>query len=113
MQALVHFAVGVFAALLVLVFVDRPVEEEFLATFLSGFWGLVPDGHWLLREFGIDGPAAAWRAFHQTPYANVFWFHHLVDSLETGRENLEAGVALGILLVLVFAYYRYNDWAVE
>lgn len=112
MQALVHFTVGVFLALLALTVVDYSVRREFLLLVLSGFWALVPDGHWLLREFGIGGPAAVWHSFHQTPYANLFWFHHLIDSLETGRENLEAGVALGVLLVLTLVYYRYNDWTV-
>jgi hypothetical protein len=80
--------------------------------FLSGFWAMVPDGHWLLRELGIVGPANVWRSIHQTTYANLFWFHHFIDSVETGRNNLEAGIALGILFVLVLGYYRYNDWTV-
>lgn len=112
MQALVHFTVGVFMALMVLTFINRPVRQEFLVMFLSGFWGMAPDGHWLLREFGIDGLANTWRSVHQTAYANVFWFHHFIDSIETGRNNLEAGISLGILLVLVVGYYRYNDWTV-
>jgi len=113
MQALVHFTVGVFGALVVLTFVDRPAREEFLWLFFSGFWGMVPDGYWLLLEFGIEGPATAWRSFHGTPLANVFWFHHLIDSLETGRQNLEAGVALAVLLVFVLLYYWFNDWTVR
>lgn len=109
-QALVHFTVGVFVGLSILTVVDWPVRREFALIFLSGFWGLIPDGHWLVAEFGADGVAAAWRAFHRTPYANVFWFHHLIDSAETGRDTLEAGVALFALLVSVAGYYRYNDW---
>lgn len=112
MQALVHFTVGVFMALMLLTVIDRPVRQEFLLMFFSGFWGLVPDGHWLLRDVGIDGVAEMWKVVHQTPYANVFWFHHFIDSIETGRNNLEAGISLGVLLVLVLGYYRYNDWAV-
>jgi hypothetical protein len=113
MQALVHFTVGVFMALLALTFVRRPVRQEFLLAFLSGFWAMLPDGHWLLSEFGIHGAAAAWRTVHRSPYANAFWFHHFIDSVETGRANLEAGVALAILLVVVFGYYGYNDWSVD
>jgi len=112
MQALVHFTVGVFMALLILVFVDRPAQQEFLLIFLSGFWGLIPDGHWLLREVGVDGIANAWKSFHQSSYADLFWFHRTIDSLETGRNNLEAGISLAILLVLVVGYYWYNDWSV-
>ena len=113
MQALVHFAVGISIALLILTRTDLPARQEFLLMFCSGFWGLIPDGHWLFREFGIMGIAGAWRTVHQTRYANVFWFHHFIDSIETGRNNLEAGVALGILLMVVVGYYHYNDWTAE
>lgn len=112
MQALVHFTVGVIIALFGLVFVDLPVRREFLLLFLSGFWGMLPDGHWLLVEFGITGPAATWKAVHGQPVANVFWFHHAIDGIDTGRPNLEAGIALALLLVLVAGYYRFNDWTV-
>jgi hypothetical protein len=110
MQALVHFTVGVFMAMAVFLFVDLPPRREFLLTFLSGFWGMGPDVHWVFREFGVDALADPLQAFHRTAFADLFWFHRLIDSLETGRENLEAAVALGLLLVLVAVYYRYNDW---
>jgi hypothetical protein len=112
MEALVHFAVGRFRALLALTVVDYAVRREFLRLVLSGFWALVPDGHWMLRGFEVDGPATAWHSFLQTTYANLFWFHRLIDSLETGRGNLEAGIALGVLLVLTLVDYRNNDWSV-
>jgi len=104
--------VGVSAALLALTFVDRPVRQEFLLLFLSGFWALVPDGHWMLREFGLTGPANVWRSVHQTVYANVFWFDHLIDHSETGRNNIEAGVGLAVMLACVAGYYVFNDWSI-
>ena len=110
MQALVHFAVGISMALLILTRINLAASQEFLLMFCSGFWGLLPDGHWLFRESGFLGIATSWRAVHQTVYVNVFWFHHFIDSIETGRKNVEAGVALGILLVAVAGYYRYNEW---
>lgn len=113
MQALVHFTVGVVGALLVLSVVDRPPREEFLAMFASGFWAMVPDFHWLLREVGINAGADVWRAVHGTWVANLFWFHHLIDSLETGEEILEAAFALVLLVVAVGVYYLANDWGVE
>lgn len=112
MQALVHFTVGVVGALALLTVLDRPVREEFLVTFASGFWGMAPDGHWLLHEAGLAGPARVWRAFHASPTANLFWFHGVIDGLETGRPNLEAGIALAVLVVVVVGYYRFNDWGV-
>jgi hypothetical protein len=74
---------------------------------------MVPDGHWLLREFGVDASVNVWWSFHRTPYADVFWFHYTIDSLETGRPNLEAGVSLAALVVAVLVYYRFNDWTVD
>lgn len=113
MQAIVHFTVGVVFALAILTIVDRPVQQEFVVFFLSGFWAMIPDGHWLLREAGFNDVASAWRAVHGTPTANIFWFHQLIDSIETGRDNLEAGLSLGILFILVLTYYHFNDWSSE
>jgi hypothetical protein len=110
MQAIVHFTVGLAGGLLVLLFVDWDQSREFLFTFASGVWALVPDGHWMLSEFGFDGPAAVWKSFHQTALANVFWFHHFLDGRETGRGNLEAGAGLLLLLVVVGVYYVANSW---
>lgn len=112
MEALVHFAVGVCAALIVLSALDRPARREFLYMFSSGFWAMFPDGHWLLWELGFDTVAAPWQKLHQSAYADLFWFHRTIDSLETGRSILEIGIALVILLVLVLGFYRYNDWSV-
>jgi hypothetical protein len=113
MQAIVHFTVGLTGGLLVLLFVDWRQSREFLFTFASGVWAMVPDGHWMLSEFGIDAPAAAWKAVHGTPLVNVFWFHHFLDEHETGRNNLEAGVSLLLLFVAVGVYYVANSWEVE
>jgi hypothetical protein len=98
--------------LLVLAVVDWPVRREFLAAFASGFWAMLPDGHWLLAEVGLDGAATVWKGVHRSAVADVFWGHRLVDRAETGRPTLEAGVALVVLVVAVGVYYRYNDWSV-
>lgn len=110
MQAFVHFTVGVILALVILMVIDRPVSQEFLVMFASGVWGLIPDGHWMLREAGYVGVADRWRAVHETRFADLFWFHHYLDSIETGRNNLEAGIALAALCVVVVGYYWYNNW---
>jgi hypothetical protein len=110
MEALVHFAVGLTGGLLALLLVDWAPRREFLATFASGIWAMVPDGHWMFHEFGFDTVAAVWKAFHMTTLANLFWFHRVLDRSETGRPNLEMGVALFGLLVVVGIYYTVNDW---
>ena len=110
MEALVHFSVGLTAGLLVLLVVDWAPSREFLFPFASGVWAMLPDGHWMLSEFGVDGPAAAWKAVHATAVADLFWFHRFIDTHETGRRNLEAGASLLLLVVAVGLYYLGNDW---
>lgn len=113
MQAIVHFAVGLAGGLLVLLFVDWEQPLEFLFLFASGIWAMLPDGHWMLSAFGFAGAAAVWKSFHQTAWANLFWFHHFLDASETGQNNLEAGASLLLLFVAVAVYYLANDWSVE
>jgi hypothetical protein len=113
LQALVHFIVGIGLGIILLSLVDLPPKQEFLLMFYSGFWAMLPDGHWLFREFEYMGIAAIWRSFHQTPYANIFWFHHFIDSIETGRKNLESGIALILLFIIISGYYQYNDWTID
>ena len=112
MDIIVHFVVGLTCGLVALLFVDWPQRREFLFVFASGLWAILPDGHWMLTEFGFDGPAAVWKSFHQTAWTNLFWFHHFLDNHETGRRNLEAGVSLLLLFAAVGVYYVANDWEV-
>lgn len=113
MDALVHFAVGLTGGLLVLLLVDWPPRREFLATFVSGIWAMIPDGHWMLHEAGLDAPAAVWRTIHATNVANVFWFHRVLDRAETGRPKVEMGLALVGLALAVATYYVANDWGAD
>ncbi|WP_372910422.1 hypothetical protein [Salinigranum sp.] len=110
MDALVHFAVGLTGGLLALLLVDWSPRREFLVTFASGVWAMIPDGHWMFHELGVDSVATAWRAAHATPAANLFWFHRVLDRSETGRPRVEMGVALVGLFVAVGAFYVVNDW---
>lgn len=110
MDALVHFAVGLSGGLLALLLVDWPPRREFLLTFSSGVWAMVPDGHWLLHEAGLEAPAALWKLAHATPAADLFWFHRVLDRNETGRPTVEMGAALAVLFVVVVVYYLGNDW---
>lgn len=110
MDIIVHFVVGLACGLLVLLFVDWPPRREFLFVFASGLWAILPDGHWMLTAFGLDGAAAVWKSFHRTVWANLFWFHRLLDNSETGRTNLEAGASLLFLFAVVAIYYVANDW---
>lgn len=113
MQLMVHFAVGLFMGLLFLTVINLAPQQEFLLMIASGFWGTLPDGHWVLLEVGLVDAAATWKAFHRTTWANLFWFHHFLDQHETGRNTLEGGIALGILLLVAVGYWVLNDWSIE
>jgi hypothetical protein len=110
MQALVHFAVGLTGGLLALLLVDWHPRREFLLTFGSGFWAMIPDGHWLFRGLGMDGVATAWLAFHRSNAADVFWVHRLLDTSETGATKAELVLAVAVLLAAVGVYAVFNDW---
>jgi hypothetical protein len=105
MQALVHFVVGLGGALFLLSFLDRPAHEEVLLSVVSGFWALWPDGYWLLRELGVGFGTGKWQAIHRSVLSNLFWFHGLIDSLETGHAKLQAGIALTGLVAVVAWHY--------
>lgn len=110
MQAIVHLTVGLVFALFIFSLIDLQTRHEFILTFGSGFWALIPDFHWLFREFQYYGIASAWKSFHHTIFSNLFWFHRFIDRNETPRTNLEIGAALALLLVAVLTYYVCNDW---
>jgi hypothetical protein len=110
MDALVHFAVGLAGGLFALLLLDWHPRREFLVTFGSGFWALIPDGHWVFRGLGFDGIAGAWLAFHRSAFADLFWFHRLLDRSETGAPKAEMAVAVAVLLVAVGVYALLNDW---
>lgn len=113
MQALVHFTVGLTAALLILCYVDWPPRQELLWIFVSGLWALFPDFHWFFRDLGLERPAIVWKGFHSSLFADFFWFHRLLDSIETSGQSVEVGFSLAILFPSLLLYYRFNDWAVD
>jgi hypothetical protein len=113
MQAFVHVAGGLTAALLILAYVDWPARQEFLCIFASGLWALVPDFHWILQVLGLRRVASMWKTFHRSPLADLFWFHRLLDSIDTGQQSVEVGISLLILVSAVLVYYRFNNWTVD
>lgn len=107
---MVHFAVGMSMGLLLLIIVDFSPRVEFGLIIASGFWAVIPDGHWIVLEMGFPDIAALWKAFHQTTWANLFWFHRVLDRFETGQNTLEGSISLGILLFAAIVYLFFNNW---
>lgn len=109
-QAFVHYSVGVSGMLFLLLLVDLDYRQEFLLTFASGFWALVPDLGWLLLRIDMPVAAAVWKATFNSIVGNVFWFHSFIDAHESGDRVVEMTGAFVLLGVAVVAYYVGNDW---
>ncbi|WP_380677883.1 hypothetical protein [Salinigranum sp. GCM10025319] len=110
MNAIVHFAVGATCGMVVLLAVDWRPQVEFPLVFASGGWALLPDGWYFLRYLGNDWLVAAGLALHRSVFANVFWFHQLLDRLESGNRRVEMASAVIMLGTAVAMFTVFNGW---
>lgn len=111
MQGPVHFIVGVCGMLLILIVKKSDaVLRDVPLMFLSGVWATIPDWWWFLTDRffpAIQAPELGYairNRFHRSIVANVFWFHLLLDNLETGNKRLQLLVALSGLGILGSIY---------
>lgn len=98
--ALVHFTLGFVCTLAVL----APVPGDrfrLVGAYLGGIWALVPDGYHV-----VDGHLGdRLQALHDSPTADVFFWHHTLDSPAARAANTELTfVALAVLGTTVLAY---------
>jgi len=89
MMAVTHLALGMIAGLLIVA--PHLNTDKTLITVYSGFWALVPDASKLIEPL---------TALHESLLANLFWFHGIIDALETGHPHIEGAVALVSLLAV-------------
>lgn len=96
MIAITHFAVGLTIGLLL--FVPVVSEKNTIPVFVaSGVWAMLPDvGHFI-------GPLE-W--LFSGLWSNVFWFHGILDTIETQYPNIEATIALATLCSAVILVRR-------
>lgn len=87
-MAITHFTLGASAGLL-LYHITNLNSDELLITMLSGFWALIPDTGKLIEPV---------TTLHESVLANIFWFHALIDTLETGHPHVEGAIAITLLL---------------
>lgn len=109
-RAIVHFSLGVSGMLLILTFVDLEYKHEFVMTFASGIWALVPDLGWLLLRIEMPGAADLWKSVFNSALGHVFWFHPLLDGMEPVNRVFEMTSAFVLLAAGVAMYYFGNDW---
>ncbi len=91
MLAIVHFVIGTALGLLLLTQITDRVDNSTIGV-LSGIWALGPDMNKFIPELTF---------LHDSVWSNVFWFHPIIDSLETAFPNAEAFMALAFLLFTV------------
>lgn len=57
---------------------------------------MIPDSHWVL-PIG----ATTMSALHDTAWANIFWFHGVLDQVDPSDSQTFAAVLVGLMLVVV------------
>lgn len=110
MDAIVHFAVGATCGMVLLLMLDFRPQIKFPLVFASGGWAMLPDGWYFLRYVPIDGLMLLGLRFHRSIFSNVFWFHQVLDRLETGDPRAEMGSAVVMLGTAVVMFTVLNRW---
>jgi hypothetical protein len=93
-MALTHFAVGAALTALVLTYLVPGVRYPRLLSGLGGGWAMLPDAHWVSPV-----ATATLRRAHDSPLADLCWFHHALDAADATDSPTVAAVALVGLLV--------------
>ena len=91
-----HFAVGAAGGLAILLLTGfhRKTTQDGVVAILSGLWAMIPDLGLVVPGVGsTDG----------TPLANVFWFHHFLDT-HSFTDSTTGSAALVALLVVALTW---------
>ena len=94
---------------ILLAFDWRP-QIEFLLVFASGGWAMLPDGWYFLRYLGSGQLMLVGLEFHRSVFANVFWFHRILDLMESGNRRMEMAAAVIMLGTSVAMFTVFNGW---
>lgn len=101
---LAHFAIGaVMTALLIEVFF-RDLHYKRTAIVFGGIWGLIPDTVGVIPSY-----AGVFQQLIGSPWANLFWFHRIMDQLEEGAGSPRVALALTGILVLVVTIIEWRE----
>lgn len=95
-MAIAHFAFGVTATTLLLLItgLHGRVERDGIVGILGGLWAMIPDVHQVL-------PFGRW--LHRSAFADLFWFHGLLDAFDETDSVFVAAFLLGTMVIALVA----------
>ena len=92
-ESLAHFAVGAAGTTLLSAVVAPRLRRKHTLVVLGGIWALIPDFHHVSPVYqdvlGRIGPSR---------WADLFWFHGVMDAADPNNSRLVTAAAIGILL---------------
>ncbi|SFR67864.1 hypothetical protein [Halogeometricum limi] len=92
--AITHFAFGAAVTMLVVTFLAPRLRFPRTVSVLGGIWAMVPDAHHVSPAY-----TEFFRSIQESVYANVFWAHGYLDTLDPADTNEAALVAIAFFLV--------------
>lgn len=93
MLAITHFAVGATCGALIASLIKANPRDIPVMMVFSGLWAMVPD-------IGKPIPGISPDLLHNST-GNVFWFHSILDLMETTYASIEGSIALAVLVFTV------------
>lgn len=104
-MAIGHFAAGASATFVVFHLlppcVRRKVGQYGFVAILAGLWAMVPD----LAQF-----TARLQSLHDSIWANLFFFHELMDRLDVHDSIWVSGALVGLMIVLMVTLWASDIW---
>ncbi|MFC6823398.1 hypothetical protein [Halopelagius fulvigenes] len=92
--AITHFVVGATVTMLVVTFFLPRVRFPRTLMVLGGLWAMIPDLNKIVPGLGFVD------AVHDSAWANVFWAHHFLDTVDPSDTTKAAVVALAAFFLV-------------
>jgi uncharacterized membrane protein YhaH (DUF805 family) len=102
-MAIAHFAVGVSVATIMLIATGNQNHRfNTIPMFVFGLLAFAPDFHLIVDN--VIG-AEMLDAFHSSVYANIFFFHQIIDSIDKQNSTEFAFLCLSIMVVCLAVFW--------
>ncbi|MBN1191816.1 MAG: hypothetical protein JXA46_18840 [Dehalococcoidales bacterium] len=103
--AIGHFAAGASTAFLVLNIIPprirRKLPDAGFVGIFAGLWAMIPD---------VSKFTARLRDFHDSIWANFFFFHRLMDIYDTRDSMLVTGLLIALMFALMAILWIGDFW---